>query len=78
MRAESGYAYIEFESKSEKWMFIKENLPDFAVFISDFTKEIKIEPPLLKVRLDWLLKLEGVQLEEQYSNNLTDFRPGIR
>lgn len=53
---------IEFQNKSLKWAFIKENLPDMAEFILNMSKVFPIEPPSLTVEKNWLESLEGINI----------------
>lgn len=57
---------IEFENKSLKWRFIKENLPDMAEFILNMSKVFPIEPPTLMVDKIWLENLDGIKVTANF------------
>ena len=51
-----GY-WIDFETRKEKWEFIKTHLPDMAEFILLVNSQKDFKPPILVVGKDWLKNL---------------------
>jgi len=54
--------WIDFESNSEKWRFMKNHLPDVADFTMEFAKVLKIKSPLLLVKKVWLENLGDIEI----------------